>query len=876
MTNDCRGFVSSRRAGPVTLLSAVVALAAAPASARGQCQPSWSDQFTAGGLGAPATAFVVFDEDGPGPASASLIAGGVFQGTGPVALGRIAKWDGSRWQPLGTGIQGGTVRALALYDEDGPGPGVAVLIAGGTFTSAGGVPAESVAKWNGREWEPLGFGITGGIGTGDRVQSLKVFDDDGDGPRPPALYAGGNFTHAGQMPAAAIARWDGTSWTPLGAGISGGTQPAVASMEVFDPDGPGPAAPELYGGGMFTTAGSVAATNVARWNGSAWSGLGNGLVGSVNALCRFDQDGSGPEPERLVVGGSFDTAGGIQVKNVACWNGAGWSSLGSPGTGPSPGHVRALAVLHEHAGGSGAPTLYVGGEFQRVGTLTAMAVARWTAADGWAPIGGGDSLRNSVLALTEFDADGPGPQPAELIAGGNASIVLGGGGSALRYDGENWLALRGDVVGEIFTLLPGDLDGPGPLEPRLYAGGSFTQLPGAKARRVAAWNGRSWEALGAGMVGENESVSSFALFDEDGPGAGHAALFAGGGFFNAGGVTALGIARWDGAAWSPVGGGMNPSGRVYALVVFDEDAEGPGPPALFAGGNFTAAGGTDAYHIARWDGLAWTPVGGGTNADVQGLAVFDEDGPGPGRAVLVAAGSFTSAGGHPASRIASWDGSMWNPMGAGLDGTVWGLTVFDPDAEGPAAPHLFAVGSFNGRIRRWIGSPVWAFAGSFSLGDPRALGVVDLDGNGPLPPALFAGGTFTTIGNMPVSRIARWEGVLTWSGLGSGINEEVRAIAEFDDDGPGPATPALYAGGRFTLAGGLPSGGFARWGCPPCYANCDGSTVAPVLNVNDFMCFLGRYGAGDPYSNCDGSTAPPILNVNDFMCFQQRYAAGCP
>jgi hypothetical protein len=64
--------------------------------------------------------------------------------------------------------------------------------------------------------------------------------------------------------------------------------------------------------------------------------------------------------------------------------------------------------------------------------------------------------------------------------------------------------------------------------------------------------------------------------------------------------------------------------------------------------------------------------------------------------------------------------------------------------------------------------------------------------------------------------------------------------------------------------------------CPlPCYANCDGSTLAPVLNVADFSCFLQRFAAGDPYANCDGSTQPPLLNVADFACFLGQFAAGC-
>jgi hypothetical protein len=78
---------------------------------------------------------------------------------------------------------------------------------------------------------------------------------------------------------------------------------------------------------------------------------------------------------------------------------------------------------------------------------------------------------------------------------------------------------------------------------------------------------------------------------------------------------------------------------------------------------------------------------------------------------------------------------------------------------------------------------------------------------------------------------------------------------------PGPANSALLR---------------ARIPAPPCYANCDGSTTAPVLNVGDFTCFLQKYAAGDPYANCDHSTTPPVLNVGDFTCFLQKYAAGCP
>jgi hypothetical protein len=60
-----------------------------------------------------------------------------------------------------------------------------------------------------------------------------------------------------------------------------------------------------------------------------------------------------------------------------------------------------------------------------------------------------------------------------------------------------------------------------------------------------------------------------------------------------------------------------------------------------------------------------------------------------------------------------------------------------------------------------------------------------------------------------------------------------------------------------------------------CYPNCDSSTLAPALNVADFICFLNRFAAADPYANCDSSTNPPVLNVIDFTCFSNRFAAGC-
>jgi serine protease AprX len=77
-------------------------------------------------------------------------------------------------------------------------------------------------------------------------------------------------------------------------------------------------------------------------------------------------------------------------------------------------------------------------------------------------------------------------------------------------------------------------------------------------------------------------------------------------------------------------------------------------------------------------------------------------------------------------------------------------------------------------------------------------------------------------------------------------------------------------------------------GCDPepdCYANCDQSTTVPVLNVEDFICFISEFAAASAlqpaaqithYANCDNSTTDPVLNVEDFTCFITKFAEGCP
>src|SRR5262249_10270720 len=149
-----------------------------------------------------------------------LYAGGGFTIAGRVVA--LAKWDGTQWSALNNGMGGipfdrlPSVFALTVFD-DGSGP---ALYAGGLFTSAGGEPTTTtnfIAKWNGANWSAVGSGI-GGTSVLPSVYALTVFND-GSGP---ALYAGGTFTSAGGVPINRVAKWDGTSWSAVGITINSG------------------------------------------------------------------------------------------------------------------------------------------------------------------------------------------------------------------------------------------------------------------------------------------------------------------------------------------------------------------------------------------------------------------------------------------------------------------------------------------------------------------------------------------------------------------------------------------------------------------------------------------------------------------------------
>jgi hypothetical protein len=683
--------------------------------------------------------------------SGNLYVGGSFHAAGDVSAYGVARWDGTSWSGLESTrdfwyfVQ---VRALAV---DGAGN----LYAGGSVKlmawGVDAVPEEVVLKWDGTSWSTLGSLRVRPPALGSEVTALAV---DGAGN----LYVAGAFDTIGGVSAKDVAKWDGTNWSALGSG----TNRVVVALAV---DGDG----DLYAGGPFTTAGGVPANHVAKWDGSSWSAVGSGPANSVMALA-MDPAGN------LYASESFSGRPPSRTF-VSKWDGTNWSRLGSGMAGSGSWYIRALAA-------DGAGNVYAGGDFSTAGEVSASHVAKWDGTS-WSALGSGADFYVTALGM-----DGAG----NLYAGGHEFAVAGGkvANSLARWDGSEWWAVGLGtglgVTNEVRCLVP---DAAG----HLYAGGYFSAAGGVAAYHVARLDSAGWSALGSGTLIPSNweyrgGVSSLAV-DRQGN------LYAGGYFTIAGGVSANGIAKWDGTSWSALGSGLGSgSDHVLALAV---DGEGN----LYAGGQVTPAGGVWAGYVAKWDGTSWSALGSGMSWFVNSLVV-DSAGN------LCAGGQDYVASNQTVGHVAKWDGVSWSELGSGMSGSGSSTAVYAIAVDGEG--NLYAGGNFTmaggvsaNNVARWDGTSWSSLGAGMDIGGYPVIVQVyalalDRAGN------LYAGGYFTAAGGVSANDVAKWNGT-NWSPLGSGIGGVKRSVYALAVDGTGN----LYAGGDFASAGGKVSSRIALW-----------------------------------------------------------------
>jgi trimeric autotransporter adhesin len=671
-----------------------------------------------------------------------------------------------------------------------------------------------------------------------------------------ALIAGGSFYRAGGVEVSGVARWDGTEWTAVGEGLD-----YLNALVVYD-------------GALMAAAGS----GVYRFDGASWNSIGS-CSGGVYALHVFDG--------KLIAGGSFTEIDGIPAPRIAAWDGDVWTPLS---TGMDDGRVNCLATYNSEL-------IAAGSFFDCTGTRM-NSIARW---DGywWRPLSSGiqygDGNPGEVRALSLY--------AGELVVGGSYSLAGGTPAYNLAtWNGLGWRDLYSPCgVVDVMTIYAGELHVSCsyslyrwtgsqwtyvtatnstnrtllPFGPNLIVGGDFNMAGEVEAQHIASWNGQTWSALRP-PSGNGFDRDAFALAEYNGE------MISGGAFFHAGPASLRYVARWNGTEWASLGAGVN--GTVYALALYNGK--------MIAAGAFTWAGAGPAAFIAAWDGTSWSPLGTGVNTVARALAVHAGE--------LYVGGSFTTAGGASARHVARWDGSAWHDVGGGTDGTVWALTSYDGQ--------LIAGGSFNtaGGVTaraaaRWDGStwrpldgPGYLNSGTVysltSYGGDLMLGgnfYVNVSGGDSPNLArwnaggwhllnsysgspdgtvralrvhrdwLIAAGDFSTLGNLSARRIARWDGS-NWQALGSGLSNSAYALGSLNE--------SLYAAGYFTAAGGRSAFHIARWDDPSMACHLDVTSPAAQDSTQALCIGQPLEIRWTPSAGCGADVRIDLLNHYGLPC----------
>lgn len=604
------------------------------------------------------------------------------------------------------------VNAMALWDSDGDGPLPEMLVVGGAFRSIDGVPASSIAAWDGVSWRAIGEGFLNRANPGaldgnldSEVTALTVHDG--------TLYAAGRLAFAtptGSVVPLRAARWTGSAWEQIGQDNSSAGTARIHAIQV--------AYGRLYVGGSFTYISNGSRYALGYYNTIApnvpllpVAGMSNSLQSIVRSMTMFGGE--------LFVAGNIKPTFSVDYRAVRLAATDEFTPTQLECVGSCGGSAQQLFVAGDQ--------LYVAGNLL-LQNGTPRPVSRYLGNGlGWEPVG---------TAFVSLDSN----TQVSVAVDSQGSVYRSLGFFAERWDGTNWVVL-GAINGGTSVVNGSNVSARllGAYEGKPIVGGRFATVQDGSTSVNTA---RFLESLayvnsdGYFMPisqGVDNSVSDMALMGDDiiavgrmgsagGRRCGNIAVFGAdnrwrpwsnnngferqtrsvamyqgqpivsGGFDASGLANSPFIRRWNGSQWVDMP--ATPVGVVETFVVAGDE--------LWAEA-LTFRGSTDAPWVYRWDGLQWVASPAGrTIVRLQNCL---------GQIWGTRSGTIST------SKVARWNGSAWEDVGP--------LTSAGKALLGEYQGSVLALGYSQaalGQIRTGMYRLVndeWAYVGDFA--QPRSL-----------------------------------------------------------------------------------------------------------------------------------------------------------
>lgn len=307
--------------------------------------------------------------------------------------------------------------------------------------------------------------------------------------------------------------------------------------------------------------------------------------------------------------------------------------------------------------------LFIGGQFSKINDSTYMGIASWN----------GNELTGLGCGVdwicSEPVPNNSGPHPVKAITRYRDDIIVAGSmvivdtievNSIAAWNGVSWKALGAGITSENGN--PGAVQDLLVHNDTLYAAGMFDFAGEDSCNCLALWDGNSWSNVGDFLnydpMTTSTNIYCMAWYKDE--------------LYVAGVIQdsldqPINILRWNGTEWRSVGNGIpGTMSIVYCMSIYNDE--------LYVGGTFKQEWGNQNDYIQKWDGQNWHGVRGGMASSigawtpVRDMEVYNNQ--------LWVYGNFDIAGGVPAKQIAVWDGSKWCGIGTNFTWPIMDMNVY--------------------------------------------------------------------------------------------------------------------------------------------------------------------------------------------------------